>query len=73
MVRAPRDPDAGDGVSDGSTASQDETELDRLRNLARKLARVPEREIDAEQAKEGERKEASRGRERHSYGSTPRR
>jgi hypothetical protein len=73
MVQAPRDPDAGDGVSDSNAASQDEKELDRFRNLARKLARVPKREIDAEQANEDERKEANRWRERHSYGSTPRR
>jgi hypothetical protein len=73
MVQAPRDPDAGDGVSDGNTVSQDETELDRFLNLARKLARVPKREIDAEQAEEDERKEANQRRERHSYGSTPRR
>jgi hypothetical protein len=73
MVQAQRDPDAGNGVGDGNIASQDETELDRFLNLVRKLAQAPKREMDAEQAKEDERKEANRPRERHSYGSTPRR
>jgi hypothetical protein len=40
--------------------AQDETELDRFRDLARKLVQVPKREIDAEQAKEDERKEQER-------------
>jgi hypothetical protein len=34
-----------------------ETELDRFRRLARKLVRVPKHEIDAERAKERERKD----------------
>jgi len=38
----------------------EETELDRFRDLARKLVRVPKREIDAERAKEKERKEKER-------------
>ncbi len=33
------------------------TELDRFRDLARTLVRVPKEEIDAERAKEGERKD----------------
>jgi hypothetical protein len=59
MVQAPREPDGSDDVSDDET-SQDETELDRFRDLARKLVRVPKREIDAERAKEKERKESER-------------
>jgi hypothetical protein len=56
MVQASREPDASGDVSDDE-ASQDETELDRFRDLALKLVRVPKREIDAERAKERERKE----------------
>jgi hypothetical protein len=34
---------------------KEKSELDRFRDLARKLVRVPKHEIDAEQAKEKER------------------
>jgi hypothetical protein len=57
--------------SEGEPA-QGETALDRFRELARKLVQVPKREIYEEQAKEDERKEVNWPRERHSFGSTPR-
>jgi hypothetical protein len=40
---------------------EEPTELERFLNLARKLVRVPKREIDAEQAKEDERKQDDQG------------
>jgi hypothetical protein len=39
----------------GRPATDDDSEFDRFRNLAEKLARVPKHEIDAEQAEEKER------------------
>lgn len=45
--------------SEGDPA-QDETEFDRFRDLAGKLVRVPKDEIDAERAKEDERKKDGR-------------
>jgi len=56
MVQAPREPDRDGDVSDDA-ARQEETEFDRFRDLAGKLVRVPKPEIDAERAKEKERKE----------------
>lgn len=45
-------------------------ELHRFLDLARKLVRVPKEEIDAEQAKENERKEGGR-RDHHSLPVSP--
>jgi hypothetical protein len=68
MVQAPREPD-----QDGDMSSEEPggtTELDRFRDLARKLVQVPKEEIDAERAKEEQRKEDERG-ERHSLPVSP--
>ncbi len=46
--------------NDSEQPEPEETELDRFRELARKLIRVPKPEIDAERAKEKERKEKER-------------
>ena len=48
-------------MTDKEEREEEKSDLDRFRDLARKLVRVPKREIDAEQAKEKERKD----RERH--------
>lgn len=57
---------------DGEPA-RDETEFGRFLNLARKLVRVPKREIDAEQAKEDEEDERKKDDQRggHSLPVSP--
>lgn len=44
----------------GEEPADDTAELDRFRDLARKLVQVPKEEIDAERAEEKERKEDER-------------
>jgi hypothetical protein len=43
--------------NDEREPAQDETAFERFRDLAGKLIRVPRHEVDAERAKEDERKE----------------
>lgn len=54
----------------GEEPADDTAELDRFRDLARKLVQVPKEEIDAERAKEEERKEEER-REGHPLPASP--
>jgi hypothetical protein len=61
MVQAPREPDGDADVNDDTKDEQDADELDRFRDLARKLVRVPKPEIDVERAKEEGRKEPESG------------
>lgn len=59
MVQAPREPDEGDmsGEEPADDTADDAAELDRFRDLARKLVQVPKDEIDAERAREDERRD----------------
>lgn len=55
----------------GRLAREAASEYENFKDLAGKLLRVPKHEIDAEQAKEDERKEADRREERHSLPVSP--
>jgi hypothetical protein len=68
MVQAPRESDEDGDVS--SDEPGDTGALDRFLDLARKLVRVPREEIDAERAKEEQRKEDGQD-ERHSLPVSP--